>query len=348
MVNRYVQVFLVPDKKSFRTGRLKYAYANGHIKDNATVYVITTKKDWDDLCKTHTELAKIKYVDYNTLPEPPTDTSGGGQSYDKNAKHTKGKTFELDMDMTGHASKESDHWKMFDGEYTDDDWWVEIEKFQPTTLGLTNDNRQLKNLVQELTKAKLFKGRILAKKKGEKLPDDGSWFETALQNAMTRMFKDNQALGEMVWRRLEYNASNSEDRDIFYAYAKMNDDDWKDGNLPKAIRASDLPAQHPAKKMVELLDTKYSSQVVSLAYLIQQPERFGLKELMTSKTIESFKPDDDLTIKHHSDVLLRGWPLTRWASLDRGGWSSSDWHKKFKASASKDLISYWGIIQRNK
>jgi hypothetical protein len=27
--------------------------------------------------------------------------------------------------------------------------------------------------VQELTLAKLFKGRLLAKKKGEKLPDDG-------------------------------------------------------------------------------------------------------------------------------------------------------------------------------
>jgi hypothetical protein len=347
MVNRYVEVYLVPDKKNFRTGRLKFAYANGHIKENATVYVITSKKDWDDLCKTHKELAKIKYVDYNTLPEPPADTSGGGQSYDKNAKHTKGKTFELDMDMTGHASKESDHWKMFNGEYTDDDWWIEIEKFEPTTPAL--DNRNLKNLVQQLTQAKLFKGRILAKKKGESLPDDGSWFDTALQNAMTRMFKDNQALGELVWRRLEFNLCNGEERAIFDGYAWLNDDHWKNGDLPKAIRASGLPVQHPAKKIVELLDTTYSSQVVSLAHLIQQPERFGLKELMSSKTLESFKPDDELTVKHHSDVLLRGWPMVRWATLSRSHWNNdTQWTKKYKSSATETLISYLGIIQRNK
>jgi hypothetical protein len=347
MVNRYVEVYLVPDKKHFRTGRLKFAYANGHIKENATVYVITTKKDWDDLCKTHKELAKIKYVDYNTLPEPPANTVGGGQSYDKNAKHTKGKTFELDMDLTGHASKSSDHWKLVDGEYTDEDWWIEIEKFEPTSPLL--DNRNLKNLVQQLTQAKLFKGRILAKKKGESLPDDGSWFDTALQNAMTLMFKDNQALGELVWRRLEFNLCNGEERAIFDGYAWLNDDHWKNGDLPKAIRASGLPVQHPAKKIVELLDTKYSSQVVSLAYLIQQPERFGLKELMSSKTLESFKPDDELTVKHHSDVLLRGWPMVRWATLSRSHWNNdTQWTKKYKSSATETLISYLGIIQRNK
>jgi len=348
MVNRYVEVYLVPDKKHFRTGRLKFAYANGHIKENATVYVITCKKDWDDLCKTHKELAKIKYVDYNTLPEPPSNTVGGGQSYDKNAKHTKGKTFELDMDMTGHASKSSDHWKLVDGEYTDDDWWIEIEKFEPTTPVL--DNRQLKKLVQELTLAKLFKGRILAKKKGEELPDDGSWFDTSLQNAMTRMFKDNQALGELVWRRLEFNLCNGEERAIFDGYACLNDDHWKPGSaLHMAIHQSNLPDQHPAKKMVELLGTKYSSQVVSLAHLIQQPERYGLKELMSKKTIDSYKPDDDLTVKHHSDVLLRGWPMVRWATLSRSHWNNdTQWTKKYKSSATETLISYLGIIQRNK
>ena len=348
VVNRYVEVYLVPDKKNFRTGRLKYAYANGHIKESATVYVITCKKDWDDLCKTHTVLAKIKYVDYHTLPEPPANTVGGGQSYDKNVKHTKGKTFELDMDLTGYSRKSSDHWKLIDGEYTDDDWWIEIEKFEPTTPLL--GNRQLKTLVQELTLAKLFKGRILAKKKGEKLPDDGSWFDTSLQNAMTRMFKDNQALGELVWRRLEFNLCNGEGRAIFDGYASLNDDDWKPGGkMNKAIRDSKLPAQHPAKKMVELLDTKYTSQVISLAHLIQQPERYGLKELMTSKTLESFKPDDDLTVKHHSDVLLRGWPMVRWATLNRSSWhGDTQWQKKYKSSPTETLISYMGIIQRNK
>jgi hypothetical protein len=348
MVNRYVEVYLVPDKKHFRTGRLKFAYANGHIKENATVYVITTKKDWDDLCKTHKELAKIKYVDYNTLPEPPSNTVGGGQSYDKNAKHTKGKTFELDMDMTGHASKSSDHWKLVDGEYTDDDWWIEIEKFEPTTPVL--DNRQLKKLVQELTLAKLFKGRILAKKKGEELPDDGSWFDTSLQNAMTRMFKDNQALGELVWRRLEFNLCNGEERAIFDGYGSMNDDHWKPGGvMHTAIRVSNLPDQHPAKKMVELLGFKYTSQVVSLAHLIQQPERYGLKELMSKKTIDSYKPDDELTVKHHSDVLLRGWPMVRWATLSRSHWhNDTQWTKKYKSSPTETLISYLGIIQRNK
>jgi hypothetical protein len=281
------------------------------------------------------------------LSEPPANTVGGGQSYDKNAKHTKGKTFELDMDMTGHASKESDHWKMFDGEYTDDDWWVEIEKFEPTSPLL--DNRNLKKLVQELTLAKLFKGRILAKKKGEKLPDDGSWFDTALQNAMTLMFKDNQALGELVWRRLEFNLCNGEERAIFDGYAWLNDDHWKNGDLPKAIRASGLPVQHPAKKIVELLDTTYSSQVVSLAHLIQQPERYGLKELMSKKTLDSYKPDDELTVKHHSDVLLRGWPMVRWATLSRSHWNNdTQWTKKYKSSATETLISYLGIIQRNK
>ena len=348
VVNRYVEVYLVPDKKNFRTGRLKYAYANGHIKESATVYVITCKKDWDDLCKTHTVLAKIKYVDYHTLPEPPANTVGGGQSYDKNVKHTKGKTFELDMDLTGYSRKSSDHWKLIDGEYTDDDWWIEIEKFEPTTPLL--GNRQLKTLVQELTLAKLFKGRILAKKKGEKLPDDGSWFDTSLQNAMTRMFKDNQALGELVWRRLEFNLCNGEERAIFDGYASLNDDDWKPGGkMNKAISDSKLPAQHPAKKMVELFDTKYTSQVISLAHLIQQPERYGLKELMTSKTLESFKPDDDLTVKHHSDVLLRGWPMVRWATLNRSSWhGDTQWQKKYKSSPTETLISYMGIIQRNK
>jgi hypothetical protein len=101
--------------------------------------------------------------------------------------------------------------------------------------------------------------------------------------------------------------------------------------------------------MVELLDTKYTSQVISLAHLIQQPERYGLKELMTSKTLESFKPDDDLTVKHHSDVLLRGWPMVRWATLNRSGWhGDTQWQKKYKSSPTETLISYMGIIQRNK
>jgi len=346
MVNRYVTVFLVPDKKTFRTGRLKYAYSNNQIKDNSTIYVITSKKDWSEMCKDHPELDKIKYVDYNTLPEPPTDTNGGGQSYDKNAKHTKGKTFEFDMDRTGHPDKESDNWKMFDGEYTDDDWWIEIEKFVPTGNGINAGNSTFRRLLDQLRVAKLLKGRILAKKKGEKIPDDGSWFETSLQDAVTRLFKDNQALGEMVWRRLEYDKANLEHMELFHGYAGMNDDDWKEGNLPKAIRASNLPDKHPAKKMVELLDTKYSSQVVSLAYLIHQPERFGIRQIVDDKTLESFKPDDDLTVKHHSDVLLRGWPLTRWVRLNQSSWGDSDWLKKYKASAPKDLISYWGIIQK--
>jgi hypothetical protein len=167
---------------------------------------------------------------------------------------------------------------------------------------------------------------------------------------MTRMFKDNQALGELVWRRLEFNLCKGEGREIFDGYASLDDDDWKPGGkMNKAIRDSNLPAQHPAKRMVELLDTKYTSQVTSLAHLIQQPERYGLKELMTSKTLESFKPDDDLTVKHHSDVLLRGWPLVRWTTLNRSGWhGDSAWTKKYKSSATETLISYMGIIQRNK
>lgn len=348
MVNRFSQVFLVPDKKNFRTGRLKYAYANDRIKDNATVYVITCKKDWDDLCKTHTELAKIKYVDYHTLPEPPADTSGSSQSYDKNAKHTKGKAFELDMDLARHTSKQSDHWKLINGEFTEDDWWIEIEKFEPVGVSRTS-NSNLKKLVQELTQAKLLKGRLLAKKKGEEIPEDGVLFAVGLQDAMTRMFKDNQALGELVWRRLEFDLCDTEERTIFDAYASLDADDWKGGDLPKAIRESDLPDQHPAKRMVELLSFKYTPQVISLAHLIKQHEGYDLRELMTGKTLESFKPDDDLVVKHHSDVLLRGWPMVRWTRLKREKWhSDSEWLKKYKTSSTKDLVSYMGIIQRNK
>ena len=40
-----------------------------------------------------------------------------------------------------------------------------------------------------------------------------------------------------------------------------------------------------------------------LAHLIQESESYGLKELMSKKIIDSHKPDDDLTVKHHSDVL---------------------------------------------
>jgi hypothetical protein len=101
--------------------------------------------------------------------------------------------------------------------------------------------------------------------------------------------------------------------------------------------------------MVELLGFKYTSQVVSLAHLIQQPERYGLKELMSKKTIDSYKPDDELTVKHHSDVLLRGWPMVRWATLSRSHWNNdTQWTKKYKSSATETLISYLGIIQRNK
>ena len=344
---RNVSVFLVPDKKSFRTGRIKLAYENKILEERGTVYVITTKKDWPTLCVEHPELAKIKYECYTTLPEPPTDSSGTTQSYDKNAKHTKGKVFELDLDMVRRNSrKESDHWKLTNAEYTEDDWWVEIEKFNPT--GEITSNDTLKRAIVRLTDAKLFTGRILAKKKGDPIPDDAIRFQDGLKDAVTRMFKGNQALGELVWRRVEHDLADHEDRNIFHGYAKMEADEWKGGHeLPKAIRASKLPDQHPAKKLVELLDFKFTAQVMALANLIVTPTSYGLKEIVDPKIIEAFKPDDELTLKHHSDVLLRGWPMLRWASLDGPHYYGSDsWMKKYKASPTKDLISYMGIIQK--
>jgi hypothetical protein len=99
--------------------------------------------------------------------------------------------------------------------------------------------------------------------------------------------------------------------------------------------------------LVALLDFKFTPQVIALANLIVTPTSYGLKEIVDPKIIEAFKPDDELTLKHHSDVLLRGWPMLRWASLDGPNYyNNGGWQKIHKASPCKDLISYMGIIQK--
>jgi len=329
LVGRKVKVYLVEDCKGLRRGQLKYAYESGFFKRNEgyQYYVITTKVPFDTLTKAYPTLERIKYESASVLPEPPPSTVSGVSPDVKDAKHTKGKTFALKLNYQNHVDKASDMWDLTDGSYTGDDLWVEIEKFEPTNPFGHLGRSGFITFANSLKKAGLLKGRLLAKKKGEKFPDGVSVINVDMEGLISKFLGSDPKLANKVWMANEVYHYN------FPSLTGLSTESFrKDSKLAKAILASDLDEDHPAMAIVALRNQKFSDTETSLSYLIDKYNSNRSQEF----SLDQYKPAKEMTLAWQEEQLAKGWPMTRWAN-------DNSWRvpEKQRACFEKDLVSYW-------
>ena len=336
LVGRKVTVYLVGDCKGLRRGQLKHAYETSFFKRNEghQYYVVTTKVPFETLTKAYPKLEWIKYESSSVLPEPPISTVNGDSSEVKNAKHTKGKTFSLDLsNQQRHMDKSSDAWLLTDGNYTDDDVWIEIEKFQPiypfNNLSLSG----LREFFNALKKAGVLKGRLLAKKKGEKLPDGVTVLGREFENIITKFLDSDTKLAHKVWM-----AHEMEHHNMPGLTGLSLDSFKKDSKLAKGILKSDLGDDHPASCIVALVNQKFSDVETSLRYVIDRYN--GGRSENGEFKLTKYKPAKEMSLAWQEEQLIKGWPVSRWAQDN--SWRTPD---KYKACMVEDLVSYWGTKQ---
>jgi len=332
LVGRKVKVYLVENCKGLRRGQLKYAYESGFFNrdDNTQYYVITTKVPFDTLTKTYPKLEWIKYESASVLPEPPPSTVSGVSSDVKDAKHTKGKTFTLKLNYQGHGDKASNMWDLTDGAYTDDDLWVEIEKFEPTNPFGHMGRSGFVSFAKALKTAGILKGRLLAKKKGEKFPDGVTVINAEIEGLITKLLASDPKFANKVWMANEVYHHN------FPSLTGLSAEGFKkDSKLAKTILGSDLDTDHPAMAIVALMNQKFSDAETQMSYLI---DRYNGGNRMEPKAVrlDPYKPAKEMTLEWQEKQLVKGWPMSRWANDN--SWRSPE---KEKACFEKDLVSYW-------
>ena len=329
LVGRKVKVYLVENCKGLRRGQLKHAFETDFLdKNGGGCYIITTKAPFDTLAKAYPKLEWIKYESTSVLPEPPISTVNGVGSTEKNAKHTKGKTFSLDLTIDKSVDKLSDNWVLTDGNYTDNDMWVEIEKF-----GLTNPFNHLsvtgfRHFAQALKKAGILKGRILAKKKGEAFPDDVTRLDKDIERLFTEHLDADTKFANKVFMALELEHYNCP------TLTGLNKENFnKITKLSKTILDS-LGDDHPASCIVALVNQKFTDAVGNMRYVIDKYNQ-GQGEAAHYK-LDKYRPAKEMTLEWQEKQLVKGWPMSRWAN-------DNSWRipEKDRACFEKDLVSYW-------
>ena len=330
LVGRKVTVYLVGDCKGLRRGQLKYAYETSFFKrhEGHQYYVVTTKVPFETLTKAYPKLEWIKYESASVLPEPPPSTVDSSGSTEKNAKHTKGKTFSLDLTLDKHVDKLSDNWVLTDGNYTDNDMWVEIEKF-----GMCEPFRHLsvssfRGFAKALQKAGILKGRILAKKKGEAFPEGVTRLDKDIETLFTDHLDADDKFANKVFMASELEHYNCP------TLTGLNRESFnKTTKLSKAILES-FGDEHPASCIVALVNQTFSDAVSNMRYAIDKYNS-GQNEKDHYK-LDKYRPAKEMTLDWQEKQLVKGWPMTRWANED--SWRTPE---KLRACFETDLVSYW-------
>lgn len=335
LVGRKVKVYLVDNCKFIRKNQLRHCFDTNFFSnsDGSQYYFITTKIPFDKLVAKHPKLDFIRYELSSVLPEPPKDVTSTGSSGDKDIKHTKGKVFAFDMTKVGsYHNKASDLWLVSDGQFTDDDLWVCIEKFEVTHPFSNLGRSGSATFFKKLKDAGILKGRILARKKGEAFPEGAKLLEQEFKTLFFELLDNDPAFANKVWMAHEFYHWACPN---LLSLAKQEFD--KESTIGKAILNSKLDADHPATCIVALVNQKLTDQHRAMGYVF---DKFNLQVVGVEKNkikLDKYKPAKEMQLAWQEERLVKGWPMIRWAST-----SPSYWHgnTKKKTCFEKDLVSY--------
>lgn len=337
MVGRNVKVYLVDNCKFVRKNQLRHCFENGYFKENTEqYYFLTTKTPFDKLVEKYPKLDFIRYELSSVLPEPPKDVTSSGSSGDKDIKHTKGKVFAFDFSKVGsYHNKASDYWLVSDGQFSDDDLWVGIEKFDALHPFAKFGRTALGVFFKELKQAGVLKGRILARKTGEEFPDGAKKLEDELKDLFFEQMDSDPVFANKVWMAREFyhwRVSNlvGLSKEVFS----------KDSQLGNAILKSNLDEDHPAASIVALVNQKFTDAHRAMGYVFDKYNHNIALNPVKELKIDKYKPAKEMQLEWQEEQLVKGWPMMRWANSSGSYWNNKG--KKDNACFEKDLVSYLG------
>ena len=336
LVGRKVKVYLVDDCKFVRKNQLKHCYETGFFQreDGSQYYFVTTKIPFAKLVEKYPKLDFIRYELSSVLPEPPKDTTSTGSGDGvKDIKHTKGKVFAYDLDNAGKfRQKASDHWLIADGNFTEDDLWVRIEKFEVQHPFNNLSRGGVGEFFKKLKEAGILKGRILARKMGEEFPDGAIILENEINNLFLEQMDHDVAFAHKVWMAREL---HHWDAPQLVGLSKCNFS--KDVKLGKALLKSDLDPEHPAISLVALVNQKFTDQHRAMAYVFDKYNDHLARIDAKKISIDKYKAANEMQLEWQEEQLIKGWPMIRWAS-ERPAYFSTK--TKDKDCFEEDLVSY--------
>jgi len=335
LVGRKVKVYLVDNCKFVRKNQLKHCYENRvfNSDDGSQYYFITTKIPFDKLVAKYPKLDFIRDELSSVLPEPPKDVTSTGSKGDKDIKHTKCKVFAFDMTSVGrYHQKASDQWLVSDGQFTDDDLWVCIEKFDLVHPFSNLGRSGSATFFHKLKQSGILKGRILARKKGEAFPEGAKLLDQEFKTLFFDLLDNDPALANKVWMAHEFHHWGCPN---LMGLSKQDFD--KGSAVGKAILDSKLDADHPATSIVALVNQNLTDQHRAVGYVFDKFNQLVIRIDKNKMKLDKYKPAKEMQLAWQEEQLVKGWPMMRWASS-----SPSYWHgnTKKKTCFEKDLVSY--------